>query len=337
MNAVLETLFLPLTQGIISQIDFGLERTFLGAQYHPLLEELKPNFLQQHFKPYATFLEEQGFKVHALDFPAPGTQDMIFMLAPKNAGEAESLIAAAHAQLKSGGLLVAAADNKAGGSRLEKWLQKAGFGDISHLSKNKARVVWGHKENKNTNISLPAPQSLQMQNGKNFYSWKGIFSWNKIDKGSEILLQNLPHDFSGTGADYGCGYGYLSQNLLQNNKEIKKLYCIDADKRALLCCAKNCKDFSETDYLWEDLTQPVAALKNLDFIIMNPPFHEGKKTDSTLGVAFLKTAAQSLKSGGVLWFVANVHLPYEDKLKALFSSNEKRFEGQGFKVFCCVK
>ena len=78
-------------------------------------------------------------------------------------------------------------------------------------------------------------------------------------------------------------------------------------------------------------------MKNLDFIVMNPPFHEGKKTNVEIGKAFISNAFEELKSGGILYMVANAHLPYEAVLSEKFSTIEKKFEGQGFKIFAAVK
>ena len=85
------------------------------------------------------------------------------------------------------------------------------------------------------------------------------------------------------------------------------------------------------NYAWEDLARAVPV-RDLDFIVMNPPFHEGKKTDSDIGKQFIETASRSLRQGGQLWMVANAGLPYESVLGALFASHEKITEKNGFKV-----
>ena len=91
------------------------------------------------------------------------------------------------------------------------------------------------------------------------------------------------------------------------------------------------------EFAWEDLTTANAARRSLDFIVMNPPFHEGKLSKSALGLQFIETAAQSLKTGGQLWMVANAHLPYEEALQKNFKSCRKIFEGEGFKVLQAVR
>jgi 16S rRNA (guanine1207-N2)-methyltransferase len=90
-------------------------------------------------------------------------------------------------------------------------------------------------------------------------------------------------------------------------------------------------------YLWEDLTKPVAGLSGLDWIVMNPPFHEGKKTDSGIGADFINTAAVALRSGGTLYMVANANLPYEESIRKNFSDSKKILEGEGFKVLSAVR
>jgi len=52
---------------------------------------------------------------------------------------------------------------------------------------------------------------------------------------------------------------------------------------------------------------------------MNPPFHTGRSVDPTLGRSFITASARLLKPQGMLWMVANRHLPYEKTLMAHFS------------------
>jgi 16S rRNA (guanine1207-N2)-methyltransferase len=75
----------------------------------------------------------------------------------------------------------------------------------------------------------------------------------------------------------------------------------------------------------------------LDFIVMNPPFHDGGAEDRRLGQAFIKKAAEMLRKGGVLWLVANRHLPYEAELKEAFKRVNPVGDGGGYKLFEAVK
>jgi 16S rRNA (guanine1207-N2)-methyltransferase len=76
-----------------------------------------------------------------------------------------------------------------------------------------------------------------------------------------------------------------------------------------------------------------SELADLDFVVMNPPFHDGGAEDRALGQAFIVAAAKSLKKAGVCWLVANRHLPYEAPLKEHFKRTRLVVESRGFKVY----
>ena len=315
---------------------------FINASFHSDLSCFKSSelVLQQYFKPYVDVLENAGFSTCA-DIPDDdGSYDIALLLLPKNMVEARYLIARASQLLGAGGTLICAADNKAGGTRIKKMMHNFGFSDLSEDSRNKSRSVSGVADDLNAgeiSKAIAAGESQKILGGK-FISRAGIFGWDKIDKGSSILTDYLPKNLKGRGADFGCGYGYLSEFVLSNCPKVKHLICADADYRAVNACRINLSDFEcEQEFLWCDLTKPQSELKNLDFIIMNPPFHEGKKLDKAIGSAFIGMAYQSLRRGGGLYMVANSHLAYENILGELFPKSSKLYEGQGFKVLHSVK
>ena len=59
-----------------------------------------------------------------------------------------------------------------------------------------------------------------------------------------------------------------------------------------------------------------------DRVVMNPPFHTTRDADPGLGIAFLRAAQRGLSPSGVLWLVANRHLPYDRVLAELFRTVE---------------
>jgi 16S rRNA (guanine1207-N2)-methyltransferase len=72
---------------------------------------------------------------------------------------------------------------------------------------------------------------------------------------------------------------------------------------------------------------------HLDFVVTNPPFHEGGAEDPSLGRAFIARAADVLRPGGTLWLVANAHLPYEAILRAAFRTVNVAVQASGFRVY----
>ncbi|MCB1651198.1 MAG: class I SAM-dependent methyltransferase [Alphaproteobacteria bacterium] len=339
--SALQCLFYPFERGVWALPE---ERVaFLNAQVCPGLDILRGRdvFLQQFFYPYVEQLKVSGYDV-ASEFPCFGTAyDVVFIALPKSLDEARYMVSCALQCLKDGGLVVAAAANDAGGGRIEKMFAHFGLGDVLCESKYKSKVCCARKECVNAEEVERALVlgSLQEVVATSFYARPGVYGWNKIDKGSQKLVQHLPDDLCGAGADFGCGYGYLSAHVLQNY-DIERMTCLDADFRALEACEKNLSGFDSVQqkYLWRDLTHVQKDLSGqFDFIVMNPPFHEGKNTDLSIGKAFILSAADALKKGGRLYMVANRQLAYEDVLHSGFSKVDKLFEGEGFKVFCAVK
>jgi 16S rRNA (guanine1207-N2)-methyltransferase len=88
---------------------------------------------------------------------------------------------------------------------------------------------------------------------------------------------------------------------------------------------------------WLAVGQEDIPAKGLNWVVMNPPFHEGALTASSVGVAFIRVAADMLRARGTLWMVANAHLPYEAHLAAAFANITKIAEGEGYKIYKAVK
>lgn len=341
MSCDFDTILLPLEKGSLPQPDKKARILFLNARYSPGLEKYKEQiFSQQHFYPYADALKERGF-VCEPGVPRSGAFDLAMLWGTKNAQETQNLIAQAGGLLKRNGVLLCAAGNKEGGGRLKAQIQKAGFSGLETASKNKMRIVLGRTGN--SMPESPEDKSVPILDGR-YMSRPGLFGWNKIDQGSALLLEYMPDHLAGSGADFGCGYGYLSCETLKKNKNIRELICIDADFRALDVCKANLESLGENHscdcdcaFAWDDLTQTKAFLGRFDWIVMNPPFHENKETDPAIGRDFIETARKSLKPGGALYMVANAHLPYEEALQERFSHVEKIVEKAGFKVFTAQK
>ena len=173
-----------------------------------------------------------------------------------------------------------------------------------------------------------------MVEGSPFQSVPGIYGWNKIDRGSEILLSTLPI-LDGVGADFGSGYGYLSHSLLSASPKVNTLHLIEADQRALDCSEKNLSTWKERcRFHWLDIADrnSMAPIKELDWIVMNPPFHEGRDSELSLGKNFINAAARALGPSGQLFMVSNAFLPYEDVLKMNFKNTRRILVSDGFKV-----
>jgi 16S rRNA (guanine1207-N2)-methyltransferase len=256
--------------------------------------------------------------------------DSATILAPPGTLERDYVLAHALRVLKPGAPMMAFAPKDKGGSRLKKALE--GFGCTV--------VEDARKHHRFCSVVRPAqPVGLEaaMEAGVprivpslGLWSQPGVFSWDRPDPGSMRLLEVLPALY-GEGADLGCGIGLLARAVLTSPK-VKALTCADIDGRAVACAEHNLDD-ERAKVVWVDLRRPLEGLADLDFVVMNPPFHDGGAEDKALGVAFIETAAKMLGKRGVCWLVANRHLPYEAALAKAFETVTVRGDAAGYKIF----
>jgi len=255
-------------------------------------------------------------------------QGMI-VLAPPGTVERRTVIALALRALGPRGSLTVLAPKDKGGSRIAKELKAFGC-DVSEASRRHHRICTTVRPSELIGADEAiAEGSPRLDATLGLWTWPGAFSWNRIDPGSALLERTLP-PLSGRGADFGCGIGILARTILASPK-VERLVMIDIDRRAVEMAARNLDD-PRSQVRWADL-RGATDLKGLDFVVMNPPFHDGGAEDQSLGQAFIRKAAEALRPGGVLWLVANRHLPYEAVLKSAFKRVNPKAEAAGYKIF----
>ena len=110
---------------------------------------------------------------------------------------------------------------------------------------------------------------------------------------------------------------------------------LDGGTTAIQVARQNITD-DRAKVWWSD-ARTLEAQGDKDFVVSNPPFHDGGAEDRRLGQAFIRKAAELLKKGGVAWIVANRHLPYEAELDAAFKRVRLVAEAGGYKLFEAVK
>jgi 16S rRNA (guanine1207-N2)-methyltransferase len=143
----------------------------------------------------------------------------------------------------------------------------------------------------------------------------GLFSADAPDPGSVALAAALP-PLRGAVADLGAGWGYLSARVLASDA-VSRLHAVEVEHAGAECLRANFAD-PRVEVHWADATQ-WSPPHPLDAVVMNPPFHDGRRPDPTLGRAFVTAAGRILSRRGELWMVANRHLPYEDDLRRAFA------------------
>jgi len=269
----------------------------------------------------------------ALEDVAEGSADAAMIYAPPGVLERRYTLALALRALKVGGRLDVMALKDKGGSRLKKELTAFGV-EVGETAKAHHRRCIVVKPATMAGIDEAITDgAARIVPGLEAWSQPGVFAWDRIDAGSALLAAHMPA-LKGAGADLGCGYGALATVALRSPAVIS-LRLIDLDRRAIEAARKNVED-ARVSFEWADV-RTLGADGELNFVISNPPFHDGGAEDRRLGQAFIRKAAELLKKGGVAWIVANRHLPYEAELNAAFNRVRMVVDSGGYKLFEAVK
>jgi len=151
----------------------------------------------------------------------------------------------------------------------------------------------------------------------------GLFGWNKLDQGSQLLAAHLPDFFSGfermpeTALDLGCGYGYLS--LMAVRGGIEQVTATDNCAAAIIACRANFDGHGvDGRVIADDCGGEIES--KFDCLLCNPPFHQGFSRDYRLTDRFLANARRLLRPGGRALFVVNQFVPLEKRASAFFRS-----------------
>lgn len=343
MTPAQQTLLLPFYQDILDMPEEG--QTFLAcglsADRHLEDEWKKALTFLQPWRPDWLALNKEGFKAIP-QLEAELDEESCFsgglLLLGKHRGRNEAWFAELLARVEPGGWIVVCGDKKLGVDSFRKWV--GNIAEISdRLSKNHAVAFWLQRPADLTIDFINALKPLASDIDDVFRTEPGMFSHGAIDKGSALLVPHMEKIVFGQVADLGAGWGYLAAQSLKYADRLKGIDLFEADYEALEAARGNLERLGASvpiSFNWFDVTS--EKLTGIyDTVIMNPPFHEGRATEVSLGQTFIAAAASRLKTGGRLLMVANRQLPYEATLKGLFKNVTVLEEANGFKIFDAKK
>ena len=172
-------------------------------------------------------------------------------------------------------------------------------------------------------------------NNQTMLSKPGVFGFEKIDEGSELLLdvtqkylQNhniQPHN----QLDLGCGYGLLTFG--SRHWGSKNFTATDNNAAALLAITASAKANNlELEIVAADAGAEIKGA--FDCILCNPPFHQGFSISGDLTDKFLNHASQKLSPKGHAFFVVNSFIGIEKKASRYFKQQETLTNTKRFKV-----
>lgn len=290
---------------------------------------------EQSFRPSFDALAAAGYRaVPRLQ----GRFDAGLMLLTKHKVENRANLARAWELVRPGGVLVVCGANAIGAGSFEREMGKV-LDLAGTVSKHQARTFWlrrGDQAMPPTLTEWLAAAQPRPVGDSGLMARAGCFSPDHVDTGSRVLVAALPEGVCGRVADLGAGWGYLGAEILRRFAGVTELDSFEAENLAVEDGRANLDRVEHgavRRWFWQDVTAGLPETAPYDWIVSNPPFHEGLRADPAIGRAFIASAWKSIRRRGKFVLVANQHLPYEAELRKRFRDVQLLTVVEGFKVY----
>ena len=171
-----------------------------------------------------------------------------------------------------------------------------------------------------------------------FRSCDDIFSKDRVDYGTKVLIETVAKNFnlSGNILDVGCGYGAIAIVLASLFGDANFTMC-DINNTAVELSQENIKRNGIKNINKVCVSDAYKKIGNgLNYIITNPPIKAGKK--NLLNI--LEGAYEHLVDGGKLVFVIKKKHGEDSirkHLSSIYSSVEILKRDSGYYILCCTK
>ncbi|NLC43822.1 MAG: class I SAM-dependent methyltransferase [Clostridiales bacterium] len=166
------------------------------------------------------------------------------------------------------------------------------------------------------------------------YTDAGVFSKNKVDYGSEILIKSLP-ELSGNILDLGSGYGVIGLSIAGLYPETQ-VTMIDINQRAVEITQRNIERNqikNAATYISDGFDQVNGPF---NAIVSNPPIRTGKNVIYTL----FEQSKEYLLPGGSLYLVIQKKQGAKsamEKLQSVFGNCEVINKQGGYWIVRSIK
>ncbi|WP_017549972.1 class I SAM-dependent methyltransferase [Salinicoccus carnicancri] len=172
-----------------------------------------------------------------------------------------------------------------------------------------------------------------------FTTDRGVFSRERIDFGSRVLIEAVITDFNGVEhaqfIDMGAGYGPIG--IIAGDALGMKPVMVEVNEDAVRLCARNAET---NDVQAEVLTRAEydadSAFSDVGLYVTNPPFRAGKKV--VMGI--IDDASEKLSPGGIFYMVVQKKqgMPsYRKAMEASFGDAVSIHNEKGYHVLKGVK
>ena len=281
--------------------------------------------------------------------PAHGLYDVVLMRLPKGRDLARLYLANAYLALRRQGHLYLSGENRGG---IRPVLKDAStlFESVDLLGyKGGARIARCDKQSDRPAAELPSAFSapgmihgtyaeFDATVGSHVYrvcSRPGVFSWQHLDEGTQLLLGAQGFGASDRVIDVGCGYGIVGLHAARCSSQTM---LIDID--ALACeCARETLRRNGVLGLEPVHADGLACVPSgeASLVVSNPAFHLGHQVDTSMAASLVPQAYRALRARGHLVVVANRFLRYEHLMGDVFGNWDVLAENPRYRVLAAAK
>jgi len=162
------------------------------------------------------------------------------------------------------------------------------------------------------------------------YSASGIFSKDKLDKGTKLLIENYIVEPGWNVLDFGCGIGVIGIAVKLLNPSTKVMMS-DVNQRAVMISKKNVKLHNlDIKVIKSDLYSKITD--KFDTILVNPPQTAGRD----ICFQIIDNAKSHLREKGLLQLVARHNKGgsvLEKRMNEVFGNVKQIAKGSGYRVY----
>jgi 16S rRNA (guanine1207-N2)-methyltransferase len=256
-----------------------------------------------------------------------GAFDLVLIETPQSRQLARRWLVEAHQLLREGGRLLVAGPNDQGIQSI--------IGDAAALFDGASQLAYGGRSRvaqatRSGAAAAPWADEPGIAPGSwyeleaavageqlTLRSLPGIFSYNRLDEGTRLLLEHLPDVNGARVLDIGCGYGVIG--VLAARRGAAAVDMVDVSTLAVAAARANIAEhhLRSANALVSDGLLAVAR-RRYDIALSNPPFHVGKGVDYDIGQVLVEQARDVLDADGRLALVANRFIRYDRVLRRFF-------------------
>ena len=214
------------------------------------------------------------------------------------------------------------------------------------LARKKSRLIFARHLGNGKEHTSPYPVRVEWPEKQlTLQAHANVFCKDQLDIGGRFLADNLPAFEDGQKiVDLGCGNGLLGLCALKQATESKikidmRFYdeSYMAVESARLNVTNNFPESLEQCHFVQDDCLTSLDSNSVDLVLCNPPFHQQNTLTEHIAEQMFSDASRVLTRGGVLYVVANRHLPYQKALKKHFGGFKLAAQNSKFVIYSCRK